>query len=187
MRDIGPVAAEIRHDRIAGLGMLAHFARQREQTQRRFEVDRGCIGAFGNARALRLLAFAELHIGTETTDLQRHFLAGAGIDAELARLCTTGLAGFGAELAGEFAFGIVRAADEGAETSELQSKSARAAGGTAARVDAGFAGSRKDVRSEDLIEIVDDLADLQIFGLADSGGEIAPEIAQEFLPWKLAG
>src|SRR5262249_22265755 len=118
--------------------------------------------------------------------LEHHLVAGTRIDAKLARLCA-GISGLAAELPREFALRIVRATDKRAEASKLQAETTRAAGRTFARIGAGFSGGRKDVRTEDLVEVGDDLADLQILRLADCGREIAPEIAQQILPRQVAG
>src|SRR6185437_15230937 len=77
------------------------------------------------------------------------------------------------ELPRELALGIVRAADEGAEPAELQAKPAVAAG-------------RAEVRPQLLVELVQHLADAEVLGLADSGREGAPELAQHLAPVDLA-
>ena len=45
---------------------------------------------------------------------------------------------------------------------------------------------REDVRRQNLLQLVDDVADLQILGFAHGGREIRPEIAQQLLPVQLA-
>ncbi len=71
MQDERPEAAEVGDDRLAGFRMDAHFARQRQEAQRRLEVDGVGIGALGDRGAARLLTFhclAQLQIGTEAPD-----------------------------------------------------------------------------------------------------------------------
>ena len=60
-----PVAAEAGGDHLAGFGMLADIARQRQQRQRLLVVDAVGRPALRQARALGLLAVAALHIGAE--------------------------------------------------------------------------------------------------------------------------
>ena len=91
-----------------------------------------------------------------------------------------------AELAREAAFGIIRAADEGAEAAQLQAQFALAAARADARAGA-VRVRREDVRTQDFVQLVDDLRDLQVLGAADRGGEVAPEIAQQLLPGQGAG
>src|SRR6266566_2377016 len=126
MRKIRSEAAEARHDRFAGFGMKPHFARQRQKLQRLFQIHRLGREALGNAGALRLLAIAQLHIGTEAPRFQRDFLAALGIDAERARLRAAILLA-PPQLARVAAFGIIRTADEGAKFSELEIEPAIAA------------------------------------------------------------
>src|SRR5687768_12573740 len=62
MRQVRPVAADRRSDRIAGLGMIADRARQLEELERPFEIE---IDILGNRGACRLLALAELEVRPE--------------------------------------------------------------------------------------------------------------------------
>src|SRR5581483_711512 len=57
MADEWPEAADAGGDRLAGLRMLADLARQRQQLQRKLQLDIGGRRALGNAGAPRLLAF----------------------------------------------------------------------------------------------------------------------------------
>ena len=85
VQDERPVAAEARRDRLAGLGMHADLARQRQQLQRVLQVDAVGVDALGDRGALGLLllgAFAELHVGPEAAGAQRDGEAGLGIVAE---------------------------------------------------------------------------------------------------------
>src|SRR6185437_15374552 len=85
------------------------------------------------------------------------------------------------ERPGELAVRIIRAADEGTETPELQSQPAGAADRTHTRVLAG-AGIGKEMLAEGLVERVDDVADLEVLGAANCDREIAPEILEHLLP-----
>src|SRR5713101_5792975 len=62
--------------------------------------------------------------------------------------------------------------------------SARPAGRALARVAAVLA-RRKQGRPQHLVERIDHLGDAQILELADGGGEIAPEVAQQIAPGDL--
>src|SRR5579875_2806462 len=103
------------------------------------------------------------------------------IEAELARARAFGAIAVDAERPGEFAIGVIRAADERAEAPELQPQPAGAAHRADARI---FAIARigKEMLAETLVERVDDVADLQVLGAADRRREIAPEILQHLLP-----
>ena len=90
----------------------------------------------------------------------------------------------GRELAGVAAFRIVRAADEAAELAELERQLAGLAVRALARIGAVRA-RREQVRRQHLVERVDDLGDAQLLDVADRGGELAPEIAQQVAPGDL--
>src|SRR5262245_52526319 len=90
----------------------------------------------------------------------------------------------GRELAGIAALRIVRAADEAAELAELERQPAGLAIRTLARVAAVLA-RRKQVRRQHLVERVDHLGDPQLLDVADGGGELAPEVAQQVAPGDL--
>src|SRR5260370_32097865 len=60
MLHIRTEAADAGLDRLAGFGMLADFARQRQQVQRQWEFDIGRIGAFRDAGARRLFALGDI-------------------------------------------------------------------------------------------------------------------------------
>src|SRR5215467_12131145 len=124
MRDIGPVATEVRGDGISRFGVRPNLARQRQQLQRKLEVDGRKVGAFGNTRPLWLIAVAELNIRTEAARPEGDLLTRAGINPELARFAAIRIPSFATKLARIFALGIVRTADEGTETAELQTEPA---------------------------------------------------------------
>ena len=169
--------------------MPRHFARQGEQRQRLLQRYACRAHALRQAGALRLLAFAELDIGAETTVAQRDFEIRHRIGAEDAHarralaalgrsLAIGGGDGEGARIA---AFRIVRATDEGAELAELQRELAVAAGRAHPRI-----GTvdllREDIVAEDAVERLQHVADAQVLGLADRGLEFVPERAQQRLP-----
>ena len=113
VQDERSVAAEAGGDRLAGLGMQADLARQRQQLQRMLQIERGGVDALGDRGALGLLlalGLAQLHVGTEAAGAQRHGQAGLGIVAQQLAFGRGGLRravlGVG-ELAREAALGIV--------------------------------------------------------------------------------
>ena len=183
---IGAPDLRVRRDRL----------RQGEEPQRPFEVDRRRIDARRQRGALRLVALldrlAELKELAEAAIAQGHGKAGLRILAEKPdprrALVAEALRLSPArrhQLTGVAAFGVVRAADEGAELAELERQLAVAAVRAGARVGAvGF--RREDVRREEIVEGVEDLGRAQVLGLADRGREVAPEIAQDLFPVDLA-
>src|SRR5690606_1218973 len=91
-----------------------------------------------------------------------------------------------AELARIAALRIVSAADEGAVLAgNLEAEPPGLARGAATRIGAVLPW-RKDVRTEDLVQRFQHLADAQILDVVDGAGELAPEIAQHVLPGELA-
>src|SRR5215510_2578502 len=123
--DIGAIAADAGDDRLAGLGMTADFARQRQQLQGKVEIDRRWLGALGQGGALGLfavVALAELHIGAEAASADAYLQARFRILSEHADAVVDRLFARGRdrELPRIAALGIVRAADEGAELAELE-------------------------------------------------------------------
>ena len=88
------------------------------------------------------------------------------------------------ELAGVAAFRIVGAADEAAELAELEREPAAFAVRALARIGAVRA-RREQVRRQHLVERVDHLRDAQLLDVADRGGELAPEVAQQLAPGEL--
>jgi hypothetical protein len=68
VQDEWSVAAETGADRLARFRMQTYLARERQELQREFEIDRSCVDAFRDAGALRLLVLgtlAELQVRTE--------------------------------------------------------------------------------------------------------------------------
>src|SRR5579859_4872978 len=120
MGDIGPVAAEICHDRVARLRMLPHFARQGQETPSGFEVDCRNVDSFGNALAFRFFAVAQLDIGTEASRPKRDALAAVRVNTKFTRFGPVRLTVLGTKLARVFALGVVRAANKRAVTAELE-------------------------------------------------------------------
>src|SRR6185503_11060570 len=143
MGDVGPEAAEVRGDRLVIFRMQADFTRQREQLDRHGEVHLALVGALGDAAALRLFAFTQLHIGAEAAGAQADLFFRTRINTQLDG-AGIAFARLGADLAGELAVRIVGAADKGAKAAQLQVQAAIFAGRTFARVDARLA-VRKDV------------------------------------------
>src|SRR5688500_3645686 len=112
--------------------MQPYLARKREQRQRVVKVESLQVGALRDGGAFRFLAailFAELDVRAEAAGAERHVKAGLGISAEQFRLGAGRrlVAGIG-QLAGETAFGIVGAADEGAELADLKAQAPDVAG-----------------------------------------------------------
>src|SRR5262249_19381473 len=137
---------------------------------------------------LLALGLAELHVEAVRSVAQGDRLARCRIHPQELGAFEVGArdrVGFGiddAELAREAALRIVRAADEGAELAELQPQSAVAAGRALARALATVVVGREEVRAELLVELVQDVADAQLFRLADGVGECLPEVTQDLAP-----
>src|SRR5882672_7549415 len=180
-------AAKTRRDRLAGLRMPADLARQRQQFQRQIKLDIAGRHVLRNAGALRLFALgiilglAELDVGTEASGLHHDVEIGYRILAEDA----VG-AGFavGGERTGVAAFGIIGAADKGAEFSGLEVKLAGTAGRTLPGI-AAILARRIDVRPKHVIERIQHLGNAEILDLVDGADEIDPEIPQNLLPGNL--
>ena len=68
----------------------------------------------------------------------------------------------------------------------FSAKLALAAGRAGARI-AAVAAVGEDVRPEQLVEASSTCVGAQVLDLADRGGELAPEVAQQLLPVDLAG
>src|SRR5690606_39329951 len=101
-REVGAIAADARGDRLAGFGMLAHFARQAQQLQRPLEVEIGQVP--GDRCTLRVLALAELDIGPEAARAARDGEPARGIGAHRAIVLLAVLGGL-AELPDAVAVG----------------------------------------------------------------------------------
>ena len=158
---IGAVASDARDDRLAAFGMARDFARQRQQGQRLLERDVARRQALGQRRTFRLFAFAQLHIGAKAAIAQRDFVARDGIIAQHTHARTRVTIGAGRQRAGELAFWIIRAADEGAELGQFQRQLSGVAGRAGARI-AAVALVWKNVRREQVVEIVEHLRGAQI-------------------------
>src|SRR6202023_3735311 len=130
-------------------------------------------------RLFAAAAFAKLQIGPEAPRAHGDVEPGRRIFAEFL------VADFAVAVRSQrtriAAFGIIRAADEGAEFGEFQPQPAVAAGRAYARIGAVLA-RREQMRRQHLIERVDHAGNLQILGAADGADEVAPEIAQHFAP-----
>ncbi len=112
VQDEWAVAAETGGDGRARLRVDADFARQRQQLERLFQVYRVDVDAAWHGGALGpllLRSFAELHVGAEAADAERHREACVGI---MAKQLAVGIVGLGRavgrlrELTGEAAVGI---------------------------------------------------------------------------------
>ncbi len=171
-------------------GCRADLARQAQQAQRLFQVHRRRRPALGQAGALGLLAFApSLDVGAEAAGLQEHGLAGHRVDAQLAVAASAGL-GVAVRLgqrAGEAAFRIVRAADEGAELAGLQRSAGPSPQVGQARGSAPSSLAGKMCGPQRLVQGVEHVGDAQLGDLADGGVEVGPELAQQHLPVEVAG
>ncbi len=191
MQHEGPEAAEAGGDLLAVVGVQPDLARQGQQAQGLFQVQPSRGPALGQAGALGLVAAVDrrrlLDIGAEAAVLQPHRATGRRIDPQLL------VGGFGlafavgrrGQLAGEAAFGIVRAADEGPELADLQRQHPRSAGWAQARVRP-VALVGEDVRAQRLVQRVEHVGGAQLGDLADGGVEVLPEVAEELLPVQLA-
>src|SRR5947209_20221055 len=81
------------------------------------------------------------------------------------------------------AFRIIRAADEGSESPELQTQSPGATGRANTRIRIIRRG-REHVRTEDLVKLGDHLRDPKVLCSVNGSGKVFPEIAQKLLPGK---
>ena len=141
MAQIGTIAADSGGNHFAGLGMCADVARQGEQPQSDFQCDISGWHALRQRCALgfdRLLflffvcrdGFSELDIGAVRPFSQAHIEPGFRVSSQYDRAHGQErialVLGIGAhrKLAGVFAFRIITASDEGAETAELQRQAA---------------------------------------------------------------
>src|SRR6185312_14763278 len=126
MLDVGPVAAEARHDRFARFRVQAHLARQREKRESLAKFEALRVGAFGDRSAFGLLLailLAELNIRTEAAGAEAHVEPGLGIGAEHFRFGESRLLAVGVgELPGKAAVGVIGAADESAELADLEAQ-----------------------------------------------------------------
>ncbi len=171
-------------------GEMPDFARQREQRQRLFEIDLvghhafRHAGAFGLFDFLLLLALlrlrrldllAELEIGPEAAAAQRHFKAGGWVFAQ--HLLALNAVGARRDLAGEIAFRIIRAADEGAEPSGLERQLADVAlRALPARRAVGVL--RENMRLEQVVERVEHHAVAHFLDVVDRADELLPELGR---------
>ena len=185
--DVRTVFADARENGIAGRWVLAHLARQGKQRERLFQREGFQRHALGERGALRLLALAELDEGPEAAFARRDFKARLRVLPEHAVAVV--IRAFGAALlaarhgegAGEAAFRIVRAADEGPELAELQGKLARTAFRAGPRIGA-IALVAEDRRAEMVIEAVEHFRRAALPGTLDRGLEILPELAEHLAP-----
>src|SRR5207249_7367846 len=122
---VGTKPADAGGDRLAGFGMAANLTRQRQQTERCFEID--ILGLYRTRqgdplRLLAILGLAELDVVAVGALLDADRERRGRVVAER-RIGAAGLAfGVDAEGAGKAAFRVIRAADEGAEAAELQAQ-----------------------------------------------------------------
>ena len=167
--------------------MSPDLPRQREQSERRFQIDQVGRQILGQGDPLGLLLGrfldAALDIEAIGAALQRDRQATRRVVPERAGLRSL-VAAIG-ERAGEAAVGIVGAADEGAVTPELEAEPAVLARGAAAILLAIV--GREQVAAEGLVEGVQDLLDPESLGLLHRAGEVAPKIAQHRPPVDFAG
>ena len=184
----GPIAAEPRQDHLAVLGMGADLARQAQQAQALFQVHGRGRPGLGQAGALGLVAFAQLHIGAKPAALQIDDQPSLGIGPQLAiAIGGVGLVALGlGDGPGEAAFGIVGAADEGAELAGLQRQPTGAAGRTGSGIGA-VALVGEDVRTQGVVQGVQHVGDAQLGDFADGGVEVLPELPQQHLPVQFPG
>ena len=209
--EIGAEAANAGGNDLVALGMLADLAGQGQEAQPDVEIDVGGGQALGNRHPLglfldrlglllalgrsfdrrrrrgRRIGGAELDVGAVRAAAHRHRQAGHRVGAEQAR-AFQGFRGVVAiavghrQRPGVAAFGIARAADEGAVAAELEPEPAAAAGGAGAGVGAadGFGG--EEMAAQRGVEGVDHLGDGEVLGAVDGGVEGGPERAQHRLP-----
>src|SRR6266849_1198615 len=195
MLDVGPETADSGYDLLARLGMEAHLARQRQEVQRRGEIDVDRRLALGEGHTLGLIglvALATLNVKAVRSLAHGDGEVGGRIDAELARsggqlvaIAVLTVAVLEGERPGVAAVGITRAADKGAELAEPEVEASDVAARAEARVPP--IGRRgEEMRAEICVERLQHLGDRQILGAGHRGGEVAPEILQHLLPGNAA-
>src|SRR5712691_4876113 len=123
MLHVGTETADAGDDRLAILGMLADFARKRQQAERTLQIDVVGRNTFRQARTLGffllvLAGLAELQVGAETAAANRDFEAALRIFAKFAHAVAGGAVGSDREGPGVAAFGVVGAADEATKFAE---------------------------------------------------------------------
>ena len=188
---IGAIPAKTGLDHLAGFRVRPDIARQGQKLQRYLQVDGTRRRPLGKRRAFRLLRLriAKLHIGAIRAVADIDGKATCQIIAKMPVADDAFLGGgvvtIGHKLAGEFTFGIVRAADEGAELAKPQPKPPALAVRAAAHQLA-FTILLEKVRAKLFVEHVDDIGDGQVGGAVDGGLEIAPEPLEKNLPVQLA-
>ncbi len=166
MLHIGTIAPDPRLDHHAVIGMWSDRARQRQKSQRLFQIHGRRVPALGDRgpRRLRHLfgRLAPLHIGSETPGLQADLVAIVMTQHPVAhRLLAIG----GGEGAGIAAFGIVRAAYEGAPRPRgLEVQPAPAAKRAFARI-AAIGARRIQMRRQRIVDRLQNLGDAK-FGRA---------------------
>ena len=169
MQDERSIAAEPGSDRRRRFGMQPDFARQRQELQRLFEIERRGVDTLWNARSLRLfiaVGFAELHVGPKAAGAQRNRDAVVSIAKDLAVERSVAIVTL-RQLACEVAFGIVSAADEGSVLAgNLEAQASDAALRTLARIGA-IAAIGENVRPENFVQGFQHVADAQILDLSD--------------------
>ena len=185
MQNEGAEAADIGDDGLAGFRVQAHFARQAQELERRFDVDIFRLQGFGNGSALGLFTFhrcAKLHIRPEAAIMAGDVGSGFGVCThEQAFGGNGGAFTISRNLAREAAFGIVGAADEGAELAKLQGKLAGATRGADARITTIFL-RREQMGGENFVQGIQHVGNAQFLGAVDGGDEIHPEFTQHLLP-----
>ena len=189
MLDVRPVAPDARLDQLAILGVCADLTRQRQKAQRLFKVHRLRDPALRQARAGRFRRLfrrlAALDVRPEPAGFQpdlvarilaQHLIGDPGLVAVHRR-----------ERARISAVGIVGAADERpARPRGLEAQPPFAAGRAEARVRP-VRTRRIKMGREEFVDLLQHLADAQICGFRDGGGEIAPEPGQNVLVVPLPG
>ncbi len=181
--DEGAIAADAGLDGFAVLGMRADLAREVQEHERLFEVHGVRRPAFRKtcARRLRRLLrrVAALDIRPEAAGFQRDLRAAILAENPVRRAVVVAVQG--REGAGVAAIGIVRAADEGpARSRRLEAEPPLAAGRAEARIRSVRA-LRIEMGREEVVDLLQHLADPQIGGLGDGGGEVAPEARKHVL------
>ena len=188
MLDVGTEAADAGQDRFLCLGMSGDSRGSESKpiacVKGEFDGDR----CFGQREPLRLLALALLHIGAKPAVAQGDLIACRRVLAQNPDARSLAIGGAiracVRQGAGEFAFGIIRAADKGAEFAKFQRQLAIAAGRARARIRAVFlggkiCGARSSFRLSRTWVVRRSLVP------ASGAGKIRPEIAQHLLPVEL--
>ena len=163
--------------------MFGNFARQRQKRERLFKGDFVCRDVFRQRGLFGILFLAQLHIRAKAAVAHGDFEIGCRIAAQNfhARTPRRITLCIGRDGARELAFGIIGAADKGAELRQFQRKLTRSAGRAGTRIiDAFF--FWEDMWRQKVIQRIEHLRGAQISCASERYRKLGPEVSQQLLP-----